>query len=280
MTRALRYAYNTNGMANHRLEDAFALLADTGYSGVALTLDHHHFDPFGEQFESRLERLARTLEEKKLGVVIETGARFLLDPRQKHQPTLLSPDPAGRALRVAFLKRAIEVCARCGGEAMSFWAGVPGAALSLQTAHQYLREGLEEVLAHAEAHQVVAALEPEPGMLVETVNDYLMLRDAFPTLKLALDTGHVLANEEGKPDELLRSMRPHLGTVAIEDMKRGVHEHLYFGHGDMDFTTILRALIDTRFGGLVCIELSRDSHRADQLVPSSIKYLEDLERRA
>ena len=34
----LRYAYNTNGAANHRLDDALRLIADAGYAGVALTL--------------------------------------------------------------------------------------------------------------------------------------------------------------------------------------------------------------------------------------------------
>ena len=35
----LRYGYNTNGMANHRLDEALRLLADLGYDGCALTLD-------------------------------------------------------------------------------------------------------------------------------------------------------------------------------------------------------------------------------------------------
>ena len=37
---ALRFGYGTNGFANHRLGDALAVLADLGYQGVALTLDH------------------------------------------------------------------------------------------------------------------------------------------------------------------------------------------------------------------------------------------------
>ena len=39
---SLRFAYNTNGMQSHRLVDALALLGETGYHGVALTLDHMH----------------------------------------------------------------------------------------------------------------------------------------------------------------------------------------------------------------------------------------------
>ena len=34
-----RLGYNTNGLAHHRLDDALALLADSGYEGIALTLD-------------------------------------------------------------------------------------------------------------------------------------------------------------------------------------------------------------------------------------------------
>ena len=44
----LRFAYNTNGAANHRLDDAIDLIKGAGYDGVALTLDIHHLDPFAE----------------------------------------------------------------------------------------------------------------------------------------------------------------------------------------------------------------------------------------
>ena len=75
----LRFAYNTNGAANHRLEDAVALIAEAGYDGVALTLDHHHLDPMAEGWVARTEALGRLLHAKRLGCVIETGARYLLD---------------------------------------------------------------------------------------------------------------------------------------------------------------------------------------------------------
>ncbi|MGL5839906.1 MAG: hypothetical protein ACRCY3_15540, partial [Sphingorhabdus sp.] len=72
----LRFAYNTNGAANHRLDDALILIAEAGYDGVALTLDHHHFDPFAPGPARRAAALARRLKTLGLGVVIETGARY------------------------------------------------------------------------------------------------------------------------------------------------------------------------------------------------------------
>ena len=72
MTR-LRYAYNTNGLAHHRLDDALSLLADTGYDGVALTLDVHHLDPFAEDAFAQAERLRTRLDGLCLEVVVEIG---------------------------------------------------------------------------------------------------------------------------------------------------------------------------------------------------------------
>ncbi len=273
MIRPLRFAYNTNGAANHRLGDAVALIADAGYDGVALTLDHHHLDPMEEGWERRTEALARDFAARRLGAVIETGARFLLDPRQKHEPTLLTGSPEGRARRVAFLQRAVDVGALLGAEAVSFWAGVPRLSLDRGIAAAWLREGAARVLEHAERRGVAAALEPEPGMLVETLDDWIGLSRDLPALTLALDLGHCLVTGEREPPAAVHEFAPNLGTVAIEDMRRGDHTHLPFGEGDMDVPACLDALEAVGFPGLVCVELSRESHRADTMVPRSLDWL-------
>ena len=270
---SLRFAYNTNGTASHRLDDALMLMAETGYKGVALTLDHNHFDPFARDWEAQAKRLAGRLRGLDFGSVIETGARFLLDPRAKHEPTLVTADPAGRARRIAFLHRAIDVGGVLGSEAVSFWAGVPKPGVDRAEAWDWLRAGLEQVVAYAGRRGIVAALEPEPGMLVETVDDYLRLRADLPGLKLALDTGHLLVTSEREPADAIREFGQHLGTVTVEDMRRGEHVHLPFGEGDMPVPAVLDALDRIGFGGLVCVELSRDSHRADMMIPQAFSYL-------
>jgi sugar phosphate isomerase/epimerase len=69
-----------------------------------------------------------------------------------------------------------------------------------------------------------------------------------------------MANDEGNPENAVREMKDELGTVAIEDMRRGIHEHLFFGEGEMNITAILQALHEINFEKLVCVELSRHSH--------------------
>ena len=270
---SLRYAYNTNGTANHRLDDAIGLIADAGYAGVALTLDHHHLDPMAEGWQARTQALGQRLRAAGLGCVIETGARYLLDPRRKHEPTLLSSTPAERAGRIAFLNRASDIAQMLGAEAMSFWAGVPLPGVDRAHAAGWLAEGVAAVQAHAQTRGVVAALEPEPGMLVETLDDWATLHCQLPRLRLALDLGHCLVTQEREPAAAIAEFAQHIGTVAIEDMRRGDHTHLPFGEGDMDIPACLDALEAIQFQGLVCVELSRESHRAHSMVPDAIAWL-------
>ena len=270
----MRFAYNTNGAANHRLDDALGLIADAGYDGVALTLDIHHLDPFGPDFPAERRRVAQRLRQLGLGCVVETGARFLLDPAAKHEPTLVTASAEGRARRVEFLSRALEVAADTGADAMSFWAGVPKPGVDRAEATDWLRAGAAAVAQRAEQLGTVAALEPEPGMLIETADDWAAL--AIPGLRLALDTGHCIVTGESDPADAVRRFAAELGTVSIEDMKRGVHVHLPFGEGDMDVPSILAALDEVGFDRLVCVELSRESHRADTMIPGSLRYLRGL----
>lgn len=273
----LRYAYNTNGCAHHRLDDALAFIAEAGYAGVALTLDHHHFDPFAPGLDRRATVLHKRLTSLGLGLVVETGARYLLDPRRKHAPTLLDPDPAGRARRVDFITRALDIAATCGAEAVSLWAGVRPAGISRGEARRWLYDGLAELGARAQARGVTLALEPEPGHLVETCADYGALAPRLPGLALALDVGHLLVTGEADPPAAVLAWRDRLGTVAIEDMKRGVHVHRMFGEGDLDLPATLGALHAIEFDRLICVELSRDSHRAHETIPGAIAALRRAE---
>ena len=274
----LRYAYNTNGTASHRLDDALALMQEAGYDGVALTLDYNHFDPFAPDWEKAAVKLRQRLDAIGFGCVIETGARYLLDPRQKHEPTFVSAAAEGRARRIAFLRRAIDIGAILGAEAVSFWGGVPKPGVSAADAKTWLGDGVAAVTAYAKRQGVVPALEPEPGMIVETVDNFLDLAANLPDLQIALDLGHLLVTEERTPDKAIHEFAARLGTVALEDMKRKEHIHLAFGDGDMDVPAALAALREIGFNKLVCVELSRDSHRADTMIGEARRRLATWER--
>ena len=269
----LRYAYNTNGLAHHRLDDALALLADTGYAGVALTLDVHHLDPFADDALAQAERLRARCDALCLEVVVETGARYLLDPRVKHEPTLVTADPEGRARRLAYLRRACDLADVLRAEAVSLWAGVPREGVDRGQAWGWVVDGLRALVDSHGSGAYAIAVEPEPGMLVEDADDWARLHEQVPELMLALDTGHCVVSGRYAPQDAVRAFAPHLGTVAVEGMRRGVHDHLPLDEGDVDLPAVLQALVDVTYDRLVSLELSRDSHRAHEMVPRAMATL-------
>ncbi|MET8233076.1 sugar phosphate isomerase/epimerase family protein [Micromonospora sp. NPDC005298] len=269
----LRLGYGTNGFANHRLDDALAVIADLGYDGVALTLDHDHLDPFAPGLTRRIAAVGRRLSELNLAVVIETGARYLLDPWHKHAPTLLHDDPTRR---IEFLRRAVRIGADLGAEAVSFWAGVRPETVSPQCAWDRLVAGCATVVDAADAAGVTLGFEPEPGMLVEDIADWRRLHaalDAPARLGITLDIGHCRCLEPWPVPQCVAEVADHLVNVQIDDMRRGVHEHLEFGVGEIDFPPVLAALAQAGYRGLVAVELPRDSHAAPAVAARSIEFL-------
>ena len=278
--RGLRFGYGTNGFANHRLRDALAVLADLGYEGVALTLDHDHLDPFGPDLSRRVTRAADLLRDHDLAVVIETGARYLLDPWRKHAPTLLHDD---RAVRLDFLRRAVAIGAELGAEAVSFWAGIRPPDVDATTAWRRLVDGCARTVDAAMAAGVTLGFEPEPGMLVPDIAAWQRLHADLgrpATFGMTLDIGHCRAVEPLDVPDCVALAAAHLVNVQIEDMRRGVHEHLEFGAGEIDFPPVLRALIDSGYHGLVSVELPRHSHAAPDTARRSLTFLHEAEIRA
>jgi sugar phosphate isomerase/epimerase len=273
----MRYGYVTNGLTSHRLEDALALLADAGYDGVALTLDHVHFDAFAPGLEARAAALREELERHGLSCVIETGGRFVLDPRRKHYPSLVS---AESARRIELLRRAIDVAALVGAPVVSLWSGALQEGDDEETAWRRLRHGCEEVLEYAEVKDVTLGFEPEPGMLVERLADYERLADELGNpdrLAITLDLGHCVCLEDEPVDACVRRAGARLAHVHADDMPRGVHEHLPFGEGELDLEAALGALAAGDYQGMVAVELSRHAHEAHRLVPESLAALRAAE---
>ncbi|CAM5434516.1 hypothetical protein SALBM135S_02197 [Streptomyces alboniger] len=165
-TEGLRFGYGTNGLTDLRLDDALGLLADLGYAGVGLTLDHMHLDPLAPDLADRTRHVARGLDRLGLTATIETGARYVLDPRRKHGPSLLDPDPDHRAERVRLLIRAVQVAADLNAHAVHCFSGITPADTSDDTAWKRLADALGPVLDAAATAGVPLAVEPEPGHLL------------------------------------------------------------------------------------------------------------------
>jgi L-ribulose-5-phosphate 3-epimerase len=103
-------------------------------------------------------------------------------------------------------------------------------------------------------------------MFVATMEqfDELRRRLPHPRLGLTLDIGHLHCLEAEPPEEFLGRYADVLRNVHLDDHRRGVHEHLFFGDGEIDFPPVMRALeaIAQARDLPATVELSRHGHDA------------------
>lgn len=269
--------YNTNGLTHHDLFEGISLLAETGYHSVAITIDHSALAPKTTAPQD-VRRLRKFLDQLEMKSVIETGARFLLDPRQKHEPTLVSADADARAKRVDFYKHAIRCAAELGSGCVSIWSGTLHDRITPKRAMERLVEGLRPVLDYARGQGVLVGFEPEPGMLVDSIVKYDELLNLInaPNLRLTLDLGHLECQQELPMVNFIRRWGRRIVNVHVSDMKAGAHEHMMLGEGDVDFTPAFQALVDVGYQGGLHVELSRHSHDAPNAVKQAFNFLKPI----
>jgi len=268
-----RLGYNTNGLAHHRVLDSLELVAEVGYEALSITPDVGQLDPFRLDREEVGKVRARA-DELGLELTLETGARFLLDPFEKHRPNLLDDDPAGRARRVDLLLRHVDLAADLGASVVSLWAGAASdgsvgdrrdGKRASEEPWKRLCDGLRPVLARGRAQGVQLAFEPEPGMFIERPSGYERLLERLGSegdaLGLCLDLGHCHATRDLPLADVIRRHAARLVLVQLDDCKDGEHVHRMFGEGDLDLRSALHALLEVGFDGVAAVELSRDSHR-------------------
>ncbi len=272
----LCWGYNTNGFVHHQFEHVCLLLRSFGYRAVALTVDHGLLNPFARRARTEAWHVRSMLARYGLRCVIETGARYLLDPWRKHWPTLLAATASARRRRMNFLKRAVDLAVFLRADAVSFWSGRDEPSRPAEASWRLLVEGCRELAQYAGDHGVRLAFEPEPGMFVERMDQFERLRDCVghPCFGLTLDVGHVHCLADGDPAVRVREFADVLFNVHLEDMVQGKHEHLVPGTGEMEFRSILEALAAVGYPYGVYLELSRDSYRAVSAARDAIGYLQ------
>jgi sugar phosphate isomerase/epimerase len=158
---------------------------------------------------------------------------------------------------------------------VSLWSGALDEAIGHGEAMARLVEGLRQVLEHAAVEGVAIGLEPEPGMLVDSMARFEELLGLLENerLGLTLDVGHLHCQGEVPIAAYVCRFAGRLVNVHIEDTRVGVHEHLMFGEGEIDFPPVLQALADVGYQGGVHVELSRHSHEGPAAARRACEFL-------
>jgi sugar phosphate isomerase/epimerase len=251
-------SYNTNGLRTMSLLDAIAQVSRAGYSGIELSLHQSHLYP-PRISDYQLQEIKDRLN--SAGIVpacLATGAADLLSG-VPYEPSLISIDPKGRQQRIDLIISAISIARHLSIPVVNFASGILREGMSASAADKHLLDGIEKCL--EKAGSVVLAIEPEPGMFIETTDQAIRLIDMFdsPQFRLNLDIGHVRCCESDLIDSIVKAI-PYTRHIHIEDIKGSKHYHEIPGEGDLDFQSIFKILKDFDYRHYLSVELY---HHAD-----------------
>ena len=254
-----RLAFSTNAFKKNTLAEAIDHIADAGYVGVELMADVPHAHPATFDTAAR-DHLKRQLQSRSL-LVSNVNAFTHFAAGDTYHPTWIEDSAHARKLRIAHTIGAIELAAEFGATTVSLQPGGPliGTGITIEEGNRRFATGLEQVLPTAHRHGVTLAVEPEPGLLIETADEYRHFKQTLfpnePLVKMNCDVGHLFCVGDD-PATVIRDQADQIAHVHLEDIGANrVHQHLLPGKGVIDFAAIFESLDAIGYAGWVTVEL-------------------------
>ncbi|MCD6361555.1 MAG: sugar phosphate isomerase/epimerase [Armatimonadetes bacterium] len=254
-----RIAFRTAGYRNVPVEQAVRTIAEIGYDGVELCLEHPDLSP--EQ-----------LTDERCGELLSAASDMGLEVASVSYHGDRDPLP----LRWDRALAAVTLAPVLGADILIINSPRPAPDAPADLAEQF-RWQLSSQLEMAEVMDVTLALEPEPGLLIDDCGDMLALIEEFasPRLKVNLDVGHAWLTEDDLP-AAVAELGPDIAAVHIEDMANREHKHLVPGEGEMDLPGVIEALREAGFDGWLTVDLFDIADDPDAAARASLDYMREL----
>lgn len=256
----MRLAYSSNAYMRFSVEETIARIAALGYEGLELLADVPHAWPAG-LLEERKQSIRDALDRHGLAISNVNGFMMnaVADPRQPYwHPSWIEPDPHYRAIRREHTLRALRLAAELGAPGIQTEPGGPlVAGQAWEDAARVFYDELMPCIELAEELEVNLLIEPEPGLMIETFEQYLEFAGRISSSRLGLnfDIGHAYCVGED-PQHWVPKMAPHTRHYHLEDIAASrVHAHLVPGTGAIDIRATLRAIRQSGYDGWITVEL-------------------------
>jgi sugar phosphate isomerase/epimerase len=256
----MNLAFSSNAYLRYTFAEAARRIAALGYTGIEIMADVPHAWPAFLLDEQKRD-IKKALTDN--GLAISNVNAFMMnainDARQRYwHPSWIEPDRHYRQVRIDHTLRALDLAAELGAPCITTEPGGP--LEPEQSWDEGLKLFLEAILPvgeHARSVGVDLLVEPEPGLLIETAEQFerFMAHVNNPAIALNFDIGHFYCvNDE--PVAALGRLAKYLRHVHLEDIAASrVHHHLIPGDGAIDLKGCLGALRELGYPGWVTIEL-------------------------
>ena len=252
-------AFSSNAFKQNTLAEAIDALAAIGYRGVEFMADLHHAWP-PEFSAARRAETKRQLANRGMAVS-NVNAFTCFVHGDTYHPTFLTDDPRKLKIRVDHTKAVLELAAEFDCRTVSVQPGGPtiGTTLTPESAAERFAEALHDCLPVARANGVTIAVEPEPGLLIQSADEYSQFKEMYfadePLVRMNCDIGHLFCVGDD-PAAVIRSLPGDIAHVHVEDIGADhVHQHLTPGQGVIDFPAVFRALDAIGYAGWTTVEL-------------------------
>ncbi len=277
----MRLAFSTNAYLRFPFEEAAGRIAALGYEGLEILADVPHAWPAG-LLEGPKRAILAAMD--RHGLAFSNMNAFMMnavaDPRQPYwYPSFIEPDPNYRRIRIDHTRRALSLCAELGAPHITTEPGGPIAhGQTRQEAIDLFVEVLKPLAEHAHDEGVLLLIEPEPGLLLETTDQYLEVAERLdaPSIGLNFDVGHAFCVGEDLPKAIAK-LAPHTRHYHLEDIAATrVHHHLVPGMGVIDFAEVVAAIRRTGYDGWLTVELYPFSEDPDAAAKGAMDVLRPL----
>jgi sugar phosphate isomerase/epimerase len=277
----MRLAFSTNAYLRYPFDEAADRIAALGYQGLELMADVPHAWPAG-LLDGPKRAIRAALERNRLAFsnVNAFMMNAINDYRQPYwYPSFIEPDPHYRRVRIDHTRRALSLCAELGAPHITTEPGGPLApGQTRQAAIDLFVDVLRPLAEHARDLGVLLLIEPEPGLLLETTDQYLEVAERLgaPSIGLNFDVGHAFCVSEDLPRSIAK-LAPHIRHYHLEDIAASrVHQHLVPGTGAIDFAAVIAAIRATGYDGWLTVELYPYIDDPDAAARTALEVLRPL----
>lgn len=235
----IHLSYSTFGLTELDLPAAIDAVDQAGYAGVEIAFHRRQFNPF-EIGDDELAALRRRLQALRVRPACIATASHFFTPSRPHEPSLISLDLAGRKRRIDLIKRGIRCARALGVSLVTFGSGFVRdehvgnpAVRPRELLVESIRDCLREI---RDDEDITLLIEPEPGMLVETMAQGLSLIEEVgsPRFRLHVDICHAYCSET-RYAAALAAAAPLTRYLHVSDARAGYNLKIVKDAEDLTF---------------------------------------------